>query len=71
VGALDEIDRLRKLVDTLRAQLAEADDLAAALVVIGQHRQSDPSTCAHAGQRTIDRATGDEWCDDCGALNPR
>lgn len=29
------------------------------------------SECDHSGQRRIDRATGDEWCEDCGALNPR
>ena len=26
--------------------------------------------CEHAGERSIDRATGDEQCLDCGELNP-
>lgn len=27
-------------------------------------------SCLHAGERSIDRATGDEQCLDCGAVNP-
>jgi hypothetical protein len=26
--------------------------------------------CDHSGERVIDRATGDEWCVECGKLNP-
>lgn len=32
--------------------------------------EAPEAPCSHSGERSIDRATGDETCCDCGALNP-
>lgn len=70
-----QLERVHARIDTLQAPMAEAERVIfearmAELVALAAEVDALIAPCGHAGERAIDRATGEETCCDCGEENP-